>query len=144
MNEVCSCSLSKKRKKKEGKCQLQQDFVLFLKLFFNDTVVKPKTKKSAAQLKACIVTTSLATHAPINKINHSTHSDCCGALCFCCAALCKVAIQFHIFLIEVPLPEWNCCATWRVLGRVRIGDSATATARSRASAYSSPLADVLI
>ena len=111
-----------KKKKKEGKCQLQQDFVLFLKLFFNDTVVKPKTKKSAAQLKACIVTTSLATHAPINKINHSTHSDCCGALCFCCAALCKVAIQFHNFLIEVSftrvkllchLKSIRPCPNWR-------------------------------
>ena len=32
------------------------------------------------------------------EITHSTHSNCRGALCFCCGALCKVLVQVHIFL----------------------------------------------
>ncbi len=40
------------------------------------------------------------------EITNGTHSNCRGALCFCCDAICKVPIQIYIFLIyiECPLP----------------------------------------
>ena len=34
-------------------------------------------------------------------ITPASHSNCCGTLCFCCGALCKVPIQSYLFLIEV-------------------------------------------
>ena len=38
-----------------------------------------------------------------SKKNHGTHSNCCGALCFYCDALCKVPVKIYIFLIQVLL-----------------------------------------
>ncbi len=52
-------------------------------------------------------------HSPDLEISHGTHSDCRGALCFCCGAFCKVPIQIYIFLIECSLPEINCRAPSR-------------------------------
>ena len=37
------------------------------------------------------------------EITNNTHSNYCGALCFCCGALCKVPIQTYILPIEVAL-----------------------------------------
>ena len=37
------------------------------------------------------------------EIIQCTHSNCCGALCFCYGALCKVPVQIHICLMKVPL-----------------------------------------
>ena len=35
-----------------------------------------------------------------SKTTPGTHSDCLGALCFCCGALCKFPTQIYIFLQE--------------------------------------------
>ena len=47
------------------------------------------------------------------EITHSTNSNCQGALCFCCVALCKDPIQIYISLVGAPYYEGNCCAPSR-------------------------------
>ena len=57
----------------------------------------------AIEIKTEFTALEITLGTNIDKITLGTHSDCHGALCFCCGVLYKVPIKVYIFLIVVPL-----------------------------------------